>query len=390
MQRHFPLNLRQGTNLRIGTTVASLVIISSCKTRDMNSSVLKDVSTQKVITFQVKNFTPLYKMRRLGCVDEIMQADDGRGQNSRSFYVTTLGSASQGKCATQIAKINGVSYVRISALNRIRTLQFQDGLVGGADAELGQFPATAGLLIDSQDGENPDYLTCTMTKVAPKMYLTAAHCLFLGEGVPRELRPFMLPGKKIGILTGVVNDGVTKTKAEKATVAKLHIHPTWADVNAPTEIDTVTREAADFDVAVIEVREEVARDLKIAKVSSQALRAGDKVIMQGFGCRSFHSSGTENLAFKEEQITSLKGTNSFIRLERNENGKVAGVCPGDSGGALYLSGDRNMLTVVGVNSRYMNDSILGAPPRQTENFFTRLDKEAQGSIYEWYSAILKN
>jgi len=54
-------------------------------------------------------------------------------------------------------------------------IRLPQSLIGGTLAEDHQFPATVGLLYRVQDDGTPDHLTCTMTKISPTKFLTAAH-----------------------------------------------------------------------------------------------------------------------------------------------------------------------------------------------------------------------
>ena len=50
-----------------------------------------------------------------------------------------------------------------------------------------------------------------------------------------------------------------------------------------------------------------------------------------------------------------------------------GICPGDSGGALYAGDDPANLTVIGINSRFVSGQVLGSQVSPNDSYFTRLD-----------------
>lgn len=76
-------------------------------------------------------------------------------------------------------------------------------IVGGNSTDSRQFPATVGLMIKNP-GPEPNYLTCTMTKIAERIFLTAAHCFFeLGEqDGTKEVREAVENGAEIAIHFG--------------------------------------------------------------------------------------------------------------------------------------------------------------------------------------------
>src|SRR5262245_16405082 len=65
-------------------------------------------------------------------------------------------------------------------------------LIGGEEAEDGQFPATVALMtpLASVDTRycNREQRHCTMTRVGPRAYLSAGHCFADGKILERERR----------------------------------------------------------------------------------------------------------------------------------------------------------------------------------------------------------
>lgn len=241
-----------------------------------------------------------------------------------------------------------------------------EALIGGRLASAAEFRSTVGL-----GG------ICTAAKVAPRLFLTAAHCLDVArpgrlEPVPDPFPPNdgvadeYLPGEPLLIQWGLsVND------AEEAvlTIARTTIHPSWWECPLCAE---PTRNAA-ADIAVVEVVEETP-DIPEALVDLGRIGVGEAVVKVGWGCEVTTNlpPGTQAKLdrFKLDETTTIVATeiqrhegrisdelreridaSYVITAGRDQNPSDASLCLGDSGGPLYLVGDGTP-RVVGVNSDY--------------------------------------
>ena len=156
-------------------------------------------------------------------------------------------------------------------------------------------------------------------------------------------------------------------------VAAVHVHPAWmkACEDAYCAASSVTARLDAPDVAVIDLATDLA-DVPAASIDSEALAAGDRVTLIGFGCtagvlvpdarervtlkyadtrlvpadRAVHD-GSAVLAADVPQVAGIYSLTSGPGAAKAR----AGLCPGDSGGALYKKRD-GQLVVVGVSSNY--------------------------------------
>jgi secreted trypsin-like serine protease len=263
-----------------------------------------------------------------------------------------------------------------------------DALVGGTKASLGQFPATVYL----KSG-------CTATKVAPKRLLTAAHCVLDPATVSIRFRK----GSKISVAHDPAKGFVD------VEIADAHVHPTWlkACEDAYCAASSVTARLDAADVAVLELATDLD-DVPIAPVAAAPLAAGERVTVLGYGCtvgvlvpdnrdalslkyaettlvpadRAVHE-GSAVLASDVEEVAG----NYSLTAGPGAAKTSAGLCPGDSGGAMYAKRD-GALVVVGVNSNYTlgpeESDQVGLP---ITNWHTRLDDASRHEVGAWLRSV---
>jgi V8-like Glu-specific endopeptidase len=261
------------------------------------------------------------------------------------------------------------------------TSKGSSGLVGGVLAAEGQFPATVGLLVPAIS-ETPDFLTCTMTKMGPRLFVLAAHCLTEGGVQGAPLRKFFLPGAKIAIHHGVYlrktseNEAKYQSRQTIATVEAAVPHPTWLKPEVPSD------QFIDADVAWLRTAEANTPEVPTARFNTQKRSPGEAVRLQGYGCQTTHHGTTSDLHWAEATLDAVQKSMLYVR-EGSAEGAQVGICPGDSGGAVYLASDPANLTVVGINSRFNDGTVLGVPVGPAESFFTRLDDSGQEKVATW-------
>ena len=265
---------------------------------------------------------------------------------------------------------------------------------GGTPAAPGQFPATVYI---------PD---CTASKVGPRHFLTAAHCVVDRQAMAIEAT--FRPEARLAIYTGV-NLAEQQTR-HLLTVRRTSIHPSYAEKLGSSEGQGVDKDdyARVFDLALIEVEEETS-GISAASLDSGKLGKGDRIAVGGYGIKvdtSPFGSGSGGAVIVEGDaglepgpthrldfaLTSVDGTDGTVQLVRNGYtiegiGRVLSgglfadqalkLLPGDSGGAV-LRDDRPeganpeehaFTTIVGVNS------FTGL----THSAFCRVDDQGPGA-----------
>ena len=166
--------------------------------------------------------------------------------------------------------------------------------IGGFRADPAQFPASVRLEIKylkySED-RVAEFRSCSATKVAPRFFLTAAHCVY--EGVVLQ------------ITASTTNSG---SAAIGLGVRRITIHPTY--LNAPYS-------KGSLDLAVIEVKRDTP--YSVAPLADRPVGAFEKFYVGGYGFTSDLSDVGEN-AVPGLQIWATEPNGSRLEITgRNRN-----------------------------------------------------------------------
>ncbi|MFT4979160.1 MAG: hypothetical protein ACI8S6_005070, partial [Myxococcota bacterium] len=209
----------------------------------------------------------------------------------------------------------------------LRDLVESDGVVGGSQAEPGRWDDAAGIVFYSQ------YIGCTGVLIAPKLVLTAGHCV----------------GGITHVLLGSTD--YTTNQGDFFEVARTY---QYGDV-----YDGV-------DIAVLLLEEEVPYEPRLIAtdcIRDELLVDGGEVAVVGYG--NTRSDGNGSTSKLNEGITYIQDADcSEDRIggmytgcnPRTPGGELAAggngvdACFGDSGGPLYLLTDRGDF-LAGITSR---------------------------------------
>jgi hypothetical protein len=153
------------------------------------------------------------------------------------------------------------------------------------------------------------------------------------------------------------------------TIVQTSIHPSWWKY--PGASDPVRGSESAADIAVIEVAEDTPA-IPEARVELDTIAPGTRVVEVGWGCEASTRTPDPDLGrFKaqeqttlppepelalvgpplsEEESISIKNAYLFTP-GKTKDASASSLCPGDSGGPLYLQNNSDP-RVVGVNSNY--------------------------------------
>jgi secreted trypsin-like serine protease len=216
-------------------------------------------------------------------------------------------------------------------------------VVGGNDADPGEYPYVAHIVIDRS-------FQCTGTLVTPRHVVTAAHCSSLAPGGIANV-PIGQPGQLIELSIGAHKTpsasllGGYQSDGEKHVAKNVFVSPGWAGLGSVSH-----------DVAVVELDARSSkRPVKIASAAERSLwRAGTRATIAGFGVTE--SGGEQPDVLQEARVPIVadrtaaqaypylvEGVDALFGGFENKTQVGAGfrqggvdTCQGDSGGPLLV------------------------------------------------------
>ncbi len=278
----------------------------------------------------------------------------------------------------------------------------EEELIGGKVAPADAFPATMHVVGN-----------CTVTKVGANLVLTAAHCVRDSGG---RVRPEFTTGSSMSIIARGDAPG-RRTLGISRTILHPQIEHVCRTRGCSGRASSEKRDAP--DVALIEVTGGLD-DIPIAEVDLEPALPGEQVTILGYGCTgNVQGNGDGQLRYLDTRIVDVRAaahngglsasdTEGLATIEANYNvtpgptrpervvpvvdgGAVdagagdlvpaAGLCPGDSGGALYRK-DTNR--IVGVNASY---TFLPGGDVPVTNWQARVDADSRWGVAAWLESF---
>ncbi len=217
-------------------------------------------------------------------------------------------------------------------------------VVDGRRATAGDLHGTVSL-IDAEGVSG-----CTGTLVAPRVVVTAAHCL-TEEDEETGAVTGLIPVDDVFVVGGVVDVG-DATETQTYAVTRIVVHPGYPNEGASTNTAGAGR---DDDVALLLVDRDVA-GLSVATIPSvedamASLEGSTDVVISGYGATGPDRDDSGVLYIAETRFDGRYDAEIVLG-----GGGTPDTCPGDSGGPAYLIGDEG-LWLVGVTSRAAEDSV---------------------------------
>jgi secreted trypsin-like serine protease len=260
-------------------------------------------------------------------------------------------------------------------------------LIGGTVAKPGQYPASI-QINRGPDSSGTPFTKCTGIPISRHHILLAAHCLFkVVHGVQQTFGLTMFYSYGVNAEKLVVAD-IKATYLPEEAKRYLETHGTWAtDVIAEAH-----------DVAVVEVEQPVPAAIALGTMSSKEVAVGTRFRYGGYGCEQHASTpadpavtagATGKARLKYAQGTVTEVSPLVAQGPTYEGLAKQSLCPGDSGGPVYLDAspqdpDRVLTEFIGINN-FHKTSASGDDVNSEINFSV-ITK--QSKLGRWVDAVL--
>jgi hypothetical protein len=258
-------------------------------------------------------------------------------------------------------------------------------IVGGRDADPGEYPFAVALLARGLSGTARDRQFCTGSLVAPRWVLTAAHCTFTGGG-----QALLVQDVEVVVNRTDIND---TNQGQLRTIKRIARHPFYNHLEYLG--------GSQWDAALLELNEPVpnVEPIELASVDDDPLERNDRELT-AIGWGYTDPEGTKTPAKLQE--VELPAVDDATCKERFKNagiweaddmtfavtlcaGGIVGkdTCSGDSGGPLLGRDEDGDWVQTGITSARFGELCAQSLPSIFTEVNSSLIEDDEPSIWDW-------
>jgi len=263
------------------------------------------------------------------------------------------------------------------------------GIIHGEDAEVEDYPMTAGLLVEGTALNLTErLLMCSSTLIAPDVVLAAAHCVDIESmadmyGIVVEDVSFAFSRQADLREYGFTLDDPPDWPDDAVHAWDWVVHPDWSFEGLDVGL------SENFDISLIFLEEPVAWPYAYLPTAEEAdqIEVGEEVAIVGWGQQTANNE-TSPSGVKQMGMSTITEVAAY-EFKVGETASDTRKCHGDSGGPSFMWVDTDTeedMRIVGVTSHAYDQTDCtqtGGVDTRVDHYLEWIDDEMRSRCEDW-------